>query len=75
MTISHIRDYCGQIYADTYIQERQRIESEILAGSRTGLIPVSKESEIETASQKEAIKKATIEGIKRFPDIEAATIW
>lgn len=74
MTISDIRDYCGQIYADTYTQERQRIESEILTGSTEGIIPVSKESEIETASQKEAIKIATIEGIKHFPEAEAALI-
>lgn len=75
MNISDIRDYCGRIYADTYIQERQRTESEILANFKTGIVPVSKESEIETTSQKEAIKKATIEGIKHFPDIEAALIW
>lgn len=75
MTISDIRDYCGQIYADTYIHERQRIESEIIASSRTGIVPVSKEGAIETASQKEAIKNATIEGIKHFPDVEAALIW
>lgn len=75
MTISDIRNYCGQIYADTYSNERQRIENEIITGSRTGVIPVSKESEIETASQKEAIKIATIEGIKHFPDVEAALIW
>ena len=75
MTTSDIRDYCGQIYVDTYTQERQRIESEILADSRTGDIPASKEGDIETASQKEAIKKATIEGIKHFPNTEAALIW
>ena len=75
MTTSDIRDYCGQIYAATYAHERQRIESEILASSRTGIVPASKEEKIETASQKEAIKNATIEGIKHFPDVEAALIW
>lgn len=75
MNIGEIRDFCGRIYADTYTCERQRIENEIISSSRTGLIPASKEGEIETASQKEAIKIATIEGIKRFPDVEAALIW
>ncbi len=75
MLISDIRDYCGQIYADTYTRERLRIENEILAHSGTGTYPVSKKGEIETASQKEAIKKATIEGIKHFPSVEAALIW
>ena len=75
MAIDDIRGFCGQIYSDTYTAEKQRIESDIIAGSRTGIIPVSKMSEIETASQKEAIKNATIEGIKNFPDVEAALIW
>lgn len=75
MAISDIRDYCGQIYSDTYSHERKRIESEILASSRRGVIRASQESEIETASQKEAIKNATIEGIKHFPDVKAALIW
>lgn len=75
MTISDIRDYCGRIYADTYTAEKHRIENEIIAASRTGIVPVSKEGEIETASQKEAIKNATIAGIEHFPNVEAALIW
>ena len=75
MTVAEIRSYCGQIYADTYADECRRLESEILAASKTGVIPVSKEGEIETSAQKEAIKQATIEGMKRFPDTEAALIW
>lgn len=75
MTVADIRDYCGQVYADTYVRERRRIENQLLAESRTGTVPPSKEGEIETASQKEAIKNATIAGIERFPDVEAALIW
>lgn len=75
MNISDIRNYCWKVYADTYINERIRIENEILANSRKNIIPASKESEIETASQKEAIKIATIEGIRHFPDVEPALIW
>ena len=75
MTLSDIRDYCGQVYVDTYSQAKDRIEKEIIANSRKGIIPASKVDKIETASQKEAIKLATMEGIKRFPDVEAALIW
>ena len=75
MTVADIRDYCGKIYADTYTKERQRIESEFLASSGIQNIPASKVSEIEIACQKEAIKCATIEGIKQFPQTEAALIW
>lgn len=75
MEISEIRNYCGQIYADTYSNERSRIEKEIVSGSKNSLVPKSKAGEIETASQKEAIKQATIEGIKHFSNVEAALIW
>ena len=71
----NIRDYCGKVYADTYALEKNRIIQEILENSRTGIIPISKEAEIETASQKEAIKVATIKGMERFPDVEAALVW
>ena len=75
MTIADIREFCGHIYAETYLNERQRIENEILANSKNKVLPASKENEIETSAQKEAIKIATIEGIKQFPTTEAALIW
>ena len=75
MTTAVIRDHCGQIYADTYAREKQKLEAEIRSASAKGTLSVSKEGEIEKAAQKEAIKEATIEGIKRFPDVEAALIW
>ena len=75
MTSSDVHDYCGKIYADTYTREKKRIENKMLENSKIGVISIPKEAEIETASQKEAIKIATIEAIKHFPDIEAALIW
>ena len=75
MNVANIRDYCAKIYADTYIQEKNRIENEIIRHSKQGVVPSSKIGEVETLSQKEAIKAATIQGIKHFPQIEAASIW
>lgn len=75
MPILEIRDFCGRIYADTYLRTKNEMEQEILSGSRTGVVPESKENDIETAAQKEAIKTATIEGIQHFPGVEAAIIW
>ncbi len=72
---SAIRDYCGKIYTETYNNEIQQREKEIIAHSRNGILSDSKKNEIETAAQKEAIKKATIDGIKQFPTIEAALVW
>lgn len=75
MNVADIRDYCAEIYADTYIQEKSRIENEIIQHSKHGIVPTSKIGEVETLSQKEAIKAATIQGIKHFPQIEASSIW
>lgn len=75
MKMEKIRDYCGRVYVDTYATEKQRAEEGVIANSRTGIIPAAKAEEIETASQKEAIKIATMEGIRHFPDVEAALIW
>ncbi len=75
MKENEIREYCGGIYSDVYIWEKQRLEAEITANSRSGVVPATKEAEIETLAQKEAIKYATIEGIKQFPNIEAASVW
>ena len=57
MTVAEIRSYCGQIYADTYADECRRLESEILAASKTGVIPVSKEGEIETSHKKKRLSR------------------
>lgn len=75
MSMDEIREYCGQIYSDVYINQKGKMESEVLARSRRGIISPSKQDEIETVVQKEAIKVATIEGIKRFPNIEPALVW
>lgn len=68
--ISKIRAYCGKIYSDIYSSEKEKLEKQLLSKKSS-----SKETEIENAAQKEAIKAATIEGIKHFKDAEAAVIW
>ena len=75
MTTTPIRDFCGQIYSDSYTTQKHKMENEALARSKKGGISASKYDEIETAAQKEAIKQAIIEGIKRFSDVEPAIIW
>lgn len=75
MTLSEIRNYCGKVYAEAYVQEKERIEGALRAASRVGAVPDSKREAIEAAAQKEAIKAATIEGIKHFPEVDAALVW
>lgn len=69
------KEYCAKVYATTYTAESKRLIDEAIASSRNGVISDSKATEIETASQKEAIKQATIGGIRQYADVEAATIW
>ncbi len=69
------KEYCAEVYATTYIAENERLVAEAVAASRNGTVSDSKATEIETAAQKEAIKQATIGGIRHYPDIEAAAIW
>jgi len=70
-----VKEYCAQIYTDIYTSEIKRRTDKALASSRTGSISESKQKEIETAAQKEAIKTTTIGGLRTFKGVEAAQIW
>jgi len=70
-----IKEYCANIYAKAYIAEQEHLRNELAAHSKNGNISEYKENEIETAAQKEAIKFATIEGLKAYPNVEASLIW
>lgn len=75
MEDDEIRNYCGDIYAITYKAARKKITDSLRAHAKNGVIAQSKENDIETAAQKEAIRMATVEGIKHFPTLEASVIW
>lgn len=65
-----IRDHCALIYEKIYTQTKIKLEKTF-----DKKISASKILEIETAAQKEAIKISVIEGIKKFPEVEASKIW
>lgn len=69
------KEYCAEVYSSTYTKEQERLKREALKKSKKGVISESKTFEIETVAQKEAIKKATIEGIRNFKNVEASLIW
>lgn len=69
------KEYCAEVYATTYTTERERLVAEAIALSRNGVVSGGKFSEIETVAQKEAIKQATISGMRRYSDVEAVAIW
>ena len=70
-----VKDRCREIYNQTYNNETQRLRSEAIASSRNGSLSDERLGKIETEAQKEAIKQATIYGIREYPGEEAATIW
>ena len=70
-----IKERCREIYNQTYTAETQRLYDEAVASARNGILSNEKLRKIETEAQKEAIKQATINGIREFPEAEAATIW
>ena len=75
MNQQEVRDFCGNVYGEIYTATKTKLTDDALASSRRGSLSDSIQDSIERDSQKEAIKIATIEGIKHFSDIEAALVW
>lgn len=69
------KEFCSEIYEKTYQTERIRIQNELLAVSKKGNISESKLKDMETQAQKEAIKQAMMEAMRKFPTVEAALVW
>lgn len=65
-----IRDFCHKVYDDTFLAKYNE-----LTNTANGRIPKDRKKEIENAAQKEAIKQSIIQGMRKFPDDEAAIIW
>ena len=69
-----VKDYCANLYTGTYTSEYDRLATQAIASSRTGRLSEAKQTEIETAAQKEAIKRTLIGGLDKFPE-QATDIW
>lgn len=69
------KDFCSEIYERTYQAELTRIQYELSAISKTKRISENKLKDMEAQSQKEAIKQAMIEAMRRYPTVDAALIW
>lgn len=70
-----IKESCREIYNSTYNTEKERLYQAALTSSRVGRVSEEKENKIETEAQKEAIKKATVETMRAFPNEELSSIW
>jgi hypothetical protein len=67
--------HCSKTYFETYekIKEERMGDYNCRPNGRANTKNIEKD--IETAAQKEAIKKAAIEGIRVFGDTETTTVW
>lgn len=70
-----IRKFCGVVYADIYKQAKASFAQDILKHSKAKKLSEVQADGIERDAQKEAIKIATIEGLKHFPKEDAAAVW
>lgn len=70
-----VKQFCKNIYNQTYTSEKERLYGDAAANSRTGTVSEEKLGKIETEAQKAAIKHATIQAMRRFPTEESAAIW
>lgn len=68
-------EYCATVYSETYDAEKERLTAKAMRYARGRAISEQKAEDIEKAAQKEAIKQATISGIRNYADVEAASIW
>ncbi|WP_405330134.1 BsaWI family type II restriction enzyme [Fibrobacter sp.] len=67
---TEIIEFCRHIYNVTYQEEYQYFTEK-----NQKRVTESQKSNAETAAQKEAIKRAIVEVIRRYPDEEPATLW
>ena len=70
-----IRSYCSLVYGNAYAHAKDALARAVLQHAKTKKLPETKLDEIERDAQKEAIKIATIEGMKHFPKEDAASVW
>ena len=69
--MKELREYCSLIYEKIFEQTKNNLEKNFVGKK----VSESKISEFETLAQKEAIKISVIEGMKKFPEVEASIIW
>ena len=70
-----VKESCRDTYNAVYNAEIARLTEEAISHSRTSTVSEEKQNKIETEAQKEAIKRATVDTMRAFPDEEAAAIW
>ena len=70
-----IKDSCRNTYNEVFSATKKKLLEEYTATSRTGTYSEERLMKIENEAQKEAIKCATIETMRKFPATEAAAIW
>ncbi len=75
MTHEEVRAFCNRVYNSVYERTTRDLVYDALLNSKKAEPTQTQKDEIERIAQKEAIKIATIEGLKHCRDVEAALVW
>lgn len=73
--MNNVRQFCETVYEQSYTSFKAEALQNALANSRKETINEVKEKEIETSSQKEAIKQSILKGMEKFPEENVSDIW
>ena len=73
--MSEIKEFCREIYNSVYTSEIETQYASELSKSKSKKVSEDKQIKIETSAQKEAIKRATIDTMRKYPLEEPANIW
>jgi len=70
-----IKRFCTELYLNRYESEKTRIISEMQKNMKRGKLGKKKIDDAERVAQKDAIKTAIIEGVRKYDDVDISIIW
>lgn len=73
--MNELKQFCEKVYSEIYEKTINELSKTVKKNSARHQISETKENEIEVAAQKEAIKQATLQSMKNFPNAETSDIW
>lgn len=70
-----VKERCNEAYIQHYQEVSSILTEHAIASSRGGILSQERKNDIEKAAQKEAIKLATIDMMREFPNTSSTDIW
>lgn len=73
--MKHMKQFCKDVYENEYNLAKKALLSDLSLKTTQGNISEKKMNELETISQKEAIKQSILQTMTEFSELELADIW